>query len=48
MCRVVQQDRNHLVDNHDVSIFIDYVKRNVLRNKVSNSVDKLQRDTGLC
>ena len=48
MCRVVQQDQNHLVDNHDVSIFIDYVKRNVLRSKVSNSVDKLQDDTSLC
>ena len=48
VCRILQEDQDHLVDNHDVSIFIHYVKRNVLRNNVLHSVDKLQRDTSLC
>ncbi len=33
VCRILQEDQDHLVDNHDVSIFIHYVERNVLRNR---------------
>ncbi len=33
VCRILQEDQDHLVDNHDVRIFIHYVERNVLRNR---------------